>query len=203
MAIIVDGEITYQGAVISTREHYWLDGMIEEYATVWDIENHTAKEIPFGYYGIDGQNLHGDSNAYIDCSAEIARDIIRTMRKQAYVAFADSVKNFKKSVHKGDRAEVIRGRKIAKGTILEIFWVGEKPTWAARNAPYWSETRKETELIAGGHDQEGNAVWIKAEYLKNLTQYKSPSKTERKKFIRNYIQKNVKPYILETAKNKT
>lgn len=201
MAIITNGEITYKGAVISTREHYWLDGMIEEYATVWDIENHTAKEIPFGYYGNDGQNLYGDSNAYIDCSTEVARDIIRTMKKRADSAFANSVKDFKKAIHKGDKAEVIRGRKVAKGTILEIFWVGEKPTWAAKNAPYWSETRKETELIAGGHDKEGNVVWIKAEYLKNLTQYKSPCAAERRKFIRSYIQKNIKPYILEVAKN--
>lgn len=44
MAIIKDGVKTFEGAVIKLREHYWLDGMLEEYATVWDMESHTDKE---------------------------------------------------------------------------------------------------------------------------------------------------------------
>lgn len=70
-----------------------------------------------------------------------------------------------------------------------------------KKSPAWSDKRYETELIAGGHDKEGNVIWVKAEYLKNQTPYKSPCAAERKKFIRDYIQKNVKPYILEIAKS--
>lgn len=201
MAIIKDGIQTFEGAVIKTREHYWLDGMIEEYATVWDMENHTVKEISYGYYGNDGENLYGNSKAEIDCSIDVARDIIRTIKKDAYRSFAGSVVNFKKEVHKGDKAEVIRGRKIKQGTILTVFWVGDKPTYKAKNSPSWSWYANETERIAGCHDDNGNVIWIKAEYLKNLMPYKSPCAAERKKYIKSYIEEHIDAYIIDIAKN--
>lgn len=96
MAIIKDGVKTFEGAVIKLKEHYWLDGMLEEYATVWDMKSHTAKEFPYRYYGIDGHNLYGDSSAEIDCSVAVARDIIRTVKVEAYQSFAGTIANFKK-----------------------------------------------------------------------------------------------------------
>lgn len=115
MAIIKNGIKTFEGAVIKLREHYWLDGMLEEYATVWDMENHTAKEFSYGYYGIDGHNLYGDSNAEIDCSVAVARDIIRTVKVEAYQSFAGTIANFKKKkcikVIKRKLLEVARLRK--------------------------------------------------------------------------------------------
>lgn len=110
MAIIKDGVKTFKGAIIKLREHYWLDGMLEEYATVWDMESHTAKEFPYGYYGIDGHNLYGDSSAEIDCSVAVARDIIRTVKVEAYQSFAGTIANFKKEVHKGEKMGTMQSR---------------------------------------------------------------------------------------------
>lgn len=156
--------------------------------------------IRYGYYGSDWYNFCGDCTAEIDCTVDVARDIIKTFKKNAISAFAKSVIDFKKAIHKGDTVEVIRGRKIKKGTILTVFWVGDKPTYRAKTSPAWSMYANETEKIAGCKDNDGNTIWIKAEYLKNLTLYKSPCTAERDKFIKEYIDKNVSSYVRNVAK---
>lgn len=202
MSIIKNGIKSFEGAVIKLREHYWLDGMLEEYATVWDMESHTAKEFSYAYYGSDSYNLYGDSSAEIDCSVAVARDIIRTAKAEAYHSFAESAANFKKEVHKGDKVEVIRGRKVKKGTILIVFWVGDKPAYRAKTSSPWNWYSNETEKIAGCHDDNGNVIWIKAEYLKNLTPHKSPRAVERKKYIKEYIKEHVDAYIINIAERR-
>ena len=69
--------------------------------------------------------------------------------------------------------------------MLEVFWVGEKETYKSRQYSWMHET----EMIAGCYDENGNKVWIKAEYLKSIDQIKSPNAKERKKFIKAYIEK--------------
>ena len=52
MALIkADGSILYPGAVVDTSEHYWMDGMLSEYALVWDMEKHQYDSVSIGYYG--------------------------------------------------------------------------------------------------------------------------------------------------------
>lgn len=191
MSIITNGVETYKGAVLDTRDHYWADGMIEEYAGVWDMENHQYKSITVGYYGSDGRNLYGDVKVTRDVSEEVRRDILRTIKNtEAPKAFEKSVVARKKAIVKGTRAEVIRGRKVAKGTILEVFWVGEKETYTSRQNPWM----REFETIAGCYDEDGNKVWIKAEYLKSLDPIKSPCAAERKKFIKAYVADQARSY---------
>lgn len=202
MAIIKNGIKSFEGAVINLIERYWLDGMLEESAIVWDKETHTTKVFSYGYYGSDGRNLYGDSNAEIDCSIDVARDIIRTVKVEAYQSFAESAVNFKKEVHKGDKVEVIRGRKVKKGTILTVFWVGDKPTYKAKTSPSWSWYANETERIAGCHDENGNVLWIKVAYLKNLMPYKSPCAAERRKYIKAYIKEHIDTYIINIAERR-
>lgn len=183
MAVIKsNGNAEYVGAVLGTRTHAWLDGMVDEYAVVWDMENHELKEIQFGYYGSDGYNFIDDS-AERDLTVEVARDILRTLKQHAYQEYCIAVKAKKAAIEKGIIAEVIRGRKVQKGTKLNIFWVGERPTYRSRQYSFMNET----ETIAGGYDEAGNKVFIKAEYLKNITPFKSPVAAERKKFIQAYI----------------
>ena len=55
-------------------------------------------------------------------------------------------------------------------------------------------------MIAGCRDKEGNKVWIKAEYLKNITPIKSPKAAERKKYLKWYVQKNARGVVLRAAK---
>ena len=194
------GEVRCKGAVVKLTEHYWLDGMLEEYAETWDIENHEWKTISYGYYGSDCRNLNGHVTAEIDFTSEIARDIIRTVKAEARKAFERSVLEYKSEVHKGYRAEVTKGRKVKKGTLLEVFWVGEKPTYRAMHSEPWSWYHSETEKIAGCYDSDGNKVWIKAEYLKCIDPIKSPNAKERDKFIKSYIKNNTSYEVQRKAR---
>ncbi len=190
MALIkADGTALYQGAVLDTSEHYWMDGMVSEYAHVWDMENHQFESVNVGYYGADGRDFIG-TKVEIEVSKEVARDIIRTLKRRAYEDFCRSVIEKKNSIEAGITAKVVRGRKIPKGTILNVFWVGERPTYNGYG----------TELIAGCKDKEGNKVWIKAEYLKNITPLKSPKAAERKKYMKWYVKKNTGCLVLQAAK---
>lgn len=189
MAIYKNQETLYKGAVLGKREHYWLDGMLSEYAIVWDATEHKVKEIEIGYYGIDGSNLAG-MTADIDVNTETARDYLRHLKTEAIYAFCHSVTCKKQKIEKGVQAQVIRGRKVPKGTILNVFWVGERATYMGYD----------TELIAGAKDQDGNKVWIKAEYLKNISPIKSPKAAERKKYIQWYLKKNAGMNIMQIAR---
>jgi len=67
--------------------------------------------------------------------------------------------------------------------------VGERPTYTGYG----------TELIAGCKDKDGNKLWIKAEYLKNISPIKSPKTKERKKYIKWYIKKNAGDIVMKQA----
>lgn len=190
MALIkADGTIMYGGAVLEIWDRYWLDGMISEYARVWDVEKHEYKTVNIGYYGSDYHDFIG-TQAEVEVSTEVARDIIRTLKTRAWRSFSESVRTKKEKIEPGIQALVIRGRKIPKGTELEVFWVGEKPAY----------TGYDTEMIAGCKDADGNKVWIKAEYLKNITPIKSPVAAERKKYLKWYVKKNAGCLVLQAAK---
>lgn len=189
MALIKDGIVSYAGAVLETWDHYWADGMVEETALVWDMKKHEYKTVKIGYYGADGHDFIG-IQAEVDVSEEVARDILRTLKVGALQSFCRSVKEKKERIEPGIQAMVIRGRKIPKGTELEVFWVGEKPAYMGYG----------TEMIAGCKDKEGNKVWIKAEYLKNISPLKSPKAAERKKYMKWYVKKNAGGLVLQAAK---
>lgn len=54
----------------------------------------------------------------------------------------------------------------------------------------------ETERIAGCYNENGEKVWIKAEYLKVTDDIKSPNARERKKYINDYVAKKMDRYSL-------
>lgn len=194
MSVKIEGKEKYIGAVIGTKAQYHYDGMTDEYAIVWDMEKHSMDLVHVGYYGSDGYNFV-DATCNVDLSVEVARDIIRTFKSEALDAYADSVVAEKKAIRKDRMAEVVKGRKVKKGTILKIFWVGERPTYRSRMYSYINET----ELVAGGYDEDGNKIWIKADYLKNLTIIKSPVAAERKRFVDEYVKRHVSMRIREIA----
>ena len=198
MAITMNGETLYQGAVLGEHEHMWMDGMLEVHTIVWDMENHEEKWIQTGYYGSDGCNLCEHVDVEFEISQEVARDILRTMKRRAWQALASSVTAQKEKIDKGIQAEVIKGRKVPKGTILDVFWVGERPTYRSRQYSWMNET----ETIAGCYDKDGNKVWIKAEYLKNISPIKSPVAAERDKFIKAYVKKNTSDAVRKVARGR-
>lgn len=191
MSIIQNGIETHKGMVIRTSEHMWMDGMVDVFAHVWNMDEHKEERIQVGYYGADGHNLYGSSYAKPDLSEEAKRDILRTIRRtDAIYAYARSVTAHKTAIVKGTHAEVIRGRKVKKGTILEVFWVGEKETYRSRQYAWMNEY----ETIAGCYDEDGNKVWIKADYLKNIDPIKSPNAKERRKFVKAYVERVARDY---------
>lgn len=177
MAVFKNGTEMFTGAVIDIWSHFYMDGMEEEYAEVWDIEKHKRKNVKIGYYGSDGRNLY-EGHAEVDLNAETVKDMVDTYKAMAWTAFSDSVIAFKKEIRAGVTAEVVKGRKVKQGTILRVFWVGKK----------YNRFTREDEMMAGGFDENENKVWIKAEYLKNLTKVKSPNAKERKKFMKHYLK---------------
>lgn len=177
-------EPKYVGAVLDIREHYWLDGMTEETAVCWNDEKKEVESFQVGYYGSDGRNM-SKTIAEVDATKETWKAVLRSFRPSACKAFAESVINYKKAIHVGTHAEVIKGKKVPKGTKVEVFWIGEKATWRSRQYSWMHET----ETIAGCYDEDGNKLWIKADYLKNTDPLKSPNAKERRKFIKAYMNK--------------
>ena len=67
----------------------------------------------------------------------------------------------------GDNVEVIKGRKIPKGTILKVFWIGLRDTYKTKmlkkQGCKWANEKEE---VAGCYTENGDKVWIKTEYCK-------------------------------------
>lgn len=192
------GEKSFIGCVIRVYSHYWLDGMEDEIAVVWNPETKKTESIQVGYYGSDGRNMM-ETGAKVDLTVENARDMLRHyVKPDALRCFRNSVQKSKQKIYKDDLCKVVRGRKVKKGTVLKVFWVGEKPTYRSRL--YSCDYMSDTETIAGCYDSDGNKVWIKAEYLEKLPEcrLKSPVAAERKKYVKWFIEKNY-DYILRVA----
>lgn len=187
------GEVTYKGATFAESEHFWLDGMLEVFAHSWDMEKHEIVIETVSYIGIDCRNMC-DTSFKIDINEETARDMIRTIKGHAVEAFAKSVLEEKRRIAKGRNCVVIRGRKVPKGTKINVFWVGERPTYRSRNCA-WSN---ETETVAGGYTEDGMKVWIKAEYLEVIDGIKSPDRRNREQFVKDYVRRNV-PFVVRNA----
>lgn len=185
-------QVSYEGCVLGEYEHYWLDGMLSVSVVVWDMETHEIKTIEVGYYGSDCRNMYDTVwDIDIDPNGEVARDMLRTLKQQAYKEFEKSVVDFKNKVTPGRKVIVVKGRKVPKGTVLDVFWVGEKETFKSRQYSWMYET----ETVAGCYDSGGNKVWIKAEYLRNITPIKSPRNKERNKFVKAYVLKHSNQYF--------
>lgn len=197
MAVRFDGKVEYEGCVFKTYTHYWLDGMLEETAVAWDVEEHEERHIQFGYYGIDGSNLAGGT-ASIDISSETARDMLRTYKRRFLEEYEGMVAADKKRIEAGRKAVVVRGQKVKKGTVLDIFWVGERETYRSRQYSWMHETEK----IAGGFDEAGNKVWVKLEYLENITEFKSPTAKERKERMKRYVSDRAEQVVLKAARRR-
>ena len=54
---------------------------------------------------------------------------------------------------------------VKKGTILNVFWIGERPTYKTKTLRNrgcrWAN---ETEEVAGCYNENGEKVWIKVDY---------------------------------------
>lgn len=182
------------GVCFEKTEHMYYDGMLAEYTHYYDVENNKVVKVQTGYYGADGSNMCDYHGATIDLTMENARVMIKKYIKPlALSAYAGSVEKFKKELHKGNLVEVVRGRKVTKGTMGIVFWIGEK----------YNQYSRCNEVIVGikkdPNDKNEKPIWIKTEYLKKLTMEKSPNKKERDKFIKSWINR-YHDYVSKIAK---
>lgn len=192
------GEIAYKGATFAESEHFWLDGMLEVFAHSWDMEKHEVVIETVSYIGIDCRNMCSTSFK-IDIEEGVARDMIRTIKGHAVEAFAKSVIEEKARIAKGKNCVVVRGRKVPKGTKINVFWVGERPTYRSRHYEWMNET----ETVAGGYTEDGTKVWIKADYLEVIDKIKSPDRRNRDRFIKEYVRRNVPQVVRKAARGNT
>lgn len=182
MAVYMNGQETYKGAVIGEREHMWMDGMLEVFAVVWDDEE-GIKEIQTGYIGSDGRNFMEMSH-HIDATPETLVKVRKYAKIKAAKKYAKQLAEKRGKIERGCKAEVVRGRKVKKGTYVEVFWVGEKETYQSRQYSWMHEY----ETIAGCHTENGETVWIKAEYLRRLDRPACPSSKDRKREISRLVK---------------
>ncbi len=116
-------------------------------------------------------------NAEIDATDYVLREVYRYYWDRGRDLF-DSTENQAqaKTFGKGDTVEVVRGRKVATGTLGKVFWIG-----SAYN-PYSRRTEDRVGIDAGGE-----RVFLPAEYVENADwQNRLLTGKERKKKIRNY-----------------
>jgi len=191
MGIFEKGTESYKGQVITTTTHYWLDGMLEERAILWNPEKHETFSIQVGYYGIDGCNLCGMS-ATVDLNTENYKDMLATFKKDAEIAFEEYLESRQNEIRKDRTAEVVKGKKVPKGTVLKVFWCGERPTYRSLSHSWMHET----ETIAGCFNENGEKVWIKADYLKTIDILPDLTEEEKKTWFENYLTKRFSNFDL-------
>lgn len=109
----------YVGCVLDTFEHNGYHDS-DFYAVCWDEE--LGKVVTVEY---DTTRCGGCGRADIDATEEVLAKVYRHYKNYCRDRF-DSRDNeiLAKKVEKGCTAVVIRGRKIAKGTVGKVFWIG-------------------------------------------------------------------------------
>ena len=182
-----DGKKLYVGATIGEWSHMWMDGMEEVTAYSWDGEKIVSTKV--GYYGCDGQNLCRCSWT-VDATKEVLKAVRDYLLPTAEEAYRKAVQDEKNAIRKGRGAVVVRGKKVPIGTKVSVFWVGERETYRSRQYSWMNET----EEVAGCYDEEGNKLWIKTEYLKNLTEVPEPPEQERRDWIKGKLTQLFRNY---------
>lgn len=162
------------GCVIGEREHYWMDGMLEIFALYYNAETDSIESKQTAYIGADGRNLMCCGHD-IDLTVENARRAMRCLKRSALHDYGLHFRELQRTFAKGDKVRVIRGRKIPKGTILDVFWFGKV---------YNKFSHMDEERI-GAYDSEGNKVWIFAEYCEHV-QRKIETAKQRKAWIKHH-----------------
>lgn len=161
----------YHGCVLDTYEHngyhdsYW-------YAVVWDEAAGRIKEIEY-----DTTAAPGGGWAEIDVTPEVARTVYRYLHRGARAWFDGQYNEEQaKEVRKGDMVIVTRGRKVQKGTMGKVFWIGKRYNYYTR-----------TNELRVGIEFDGQREFLPAEYVE-VVGWKSRliHGKDRKKAIRNH-----------------
>lgn len=164
-------DIQYEGCVINTFERNGYEDS-DFYAECWDREKQEVVQIEY-----DSTRCGGGGYAKIDATKETILEVYRYYKKNATYYF-DNVYNEKnaKLVRKGDLVEVVRGRKIPKGTVGKVFWIGTR----FNSYNYQDEQRVGIEV------EDGTRLFLPLDYVTVIGwEDRLIHGKERKKMIRN------------------
>ena len=111
--------IEYIGCTLNWYERNGYDDS-DWYAVVWDEKTQSVKEINY-----DTTRCGGSGWAKIDATKEVLCKVYRYYYQIGRSIFDSYTnQNQAKKICKGDMVIIVRGRKIQKGTIASVFWVG-------------------------------------------------------------------------------
>lgn len=118
--IFGDDKARYVGCVIDTYEHNGYHDS-DFYAVCWDEE--LGKVVTIEY---DTTRFGGYGSATVDATEDVLAKVYRYYKKGATKSFDEHDNEYlAKIIHKGDDVVVVRGRKVAKGSIGKVFWIGD------------------------------------------------------------------------------
>lgn len=120
--------VVVTGRVVAIESHYY-DGMTDYCAYVWNADTLTVE-----YLGECGYSTKIDGPEWVVAFYKIAREIERRaneerarMIREQRAAEEEAV-----TVRCGKTVKVVRGRKVPKGTVARVFWMGENQWgWSA------------------------------------------------------------------------
>jgi hypothetical protein len=116
-----DYERDFKGCVLGIREYNGYHDS-DFYATVWDEERQCVREIEDGTTRAYAPSKYSRADATDEVRAKARNwyannpEIREGARRRLERAFA--------AIRINDEVKVVAGRKIAKGTIGEVFWIG-------------------------------------------------------------------------------
>jgi hypothetical protein len=116
-----DYDRDFRGCVLSTREYNGYHDS-DFYATVWDEEAGCVREIEDGTTRCYAPSKYSRADATDEVRAK-ARNWYATDAKVREAATNRLHRAFA-AIRLNDEVEIVAGRKIAKGTKGEVFWVG-------------------------------------------------------------------------------
>lgn len=162
-------EPEYVGCVLDNYEHNGYNDS-DWYAICWDEEQQKVTHVEY-----DTTRAGGGGYAKVDATMDVIRKVYRYYKEIARKSF-DSTWNQEqaKKVRLEDTVRIIRGRKVKKGTIGKVFWIG-------KSFNYYSGRAEERV----GIEVNGERVFLPLEYVE-VVDWESRLITgkERKKIIR-------------------
>lgn len=115
-----DAGVQFVGCVIDTFERNGYEDS-DFYAVCWDEEQGRVVTIEY-----DTTRCPAGGTAEIDATEDVIRKVYHYYKKDATKTF-DKYDNIRiaKAISIGDEVVVVKGRKVAKGTIGKVFWIGD------------------------------------------------------------------------------
>ena len=153
-------ETTYEGAVLDTGEINGYDDS-DFYAVVYDAATDSIKRVEYA----STRGWTYPNGAAVDATPEVVAKA-EQVAARAHLARLETEEDAKVcSISKGDEVEVVKGRKVAKGTVGVIFWIGP--------------SRYGNGMRVGLKDAAGETHWTAASNLK-LTEAEVARHTEKR-----------------------